>query len=100
MDANSYLVTLGNTGMIGLVDSRESNLKRSRDFEVFDKGNVKTVSVHPNKKHLVLCPNNRGACGIFDIRLFLLYSLEKSQIWTFENRANLSTYRLQKKCPN
>ena len=61
-------MTLGSTGLIGLVDTRESNLKRSKDFEVFEKGNAKTISVHPIKKHLVLCPNNRGACGIFDIR--------------------------------
>ena len=61
-------MTLGSTGLIGLVDTRESNLKRSKDLEVFEKGNAKTISVHPIKKHLVLCPNNRGACGIFDIR--------------------------------
>jgi hypothetical protein len=68
VDANTYLVTLGSTSLVGLVDTRESNLRRTRDFKLFERGSAKTVSVHPIKRHLILCPNNRGECPIFDIR--------------------------------
>jgi hypothetical protein len=65
------MVTLGSTGLVGLVDVRESNLKRSRDFRVLAKGSAKTISVHPVEKHLMLVPSNRTDCDIFDIRLNL-----------------------------
>jgi hypothetical protein len=62
------MVTFGSSGGVGLVDTRESNLVTSRQWKLFSKGSPKTVSVHPVDKHLMLVPNNKAECSIFDIR--------------------------------
>lgn len=68
IDAHTFLVSLGSTGLVGLVDTRESNLKRSHDFKVYERVATKMVSVHPLEKHLFMTPTNKGDCSIFDMR--------------------------------
>ena len=61
-------MTFGSSGDVGLVDVRESNVATSRRWKLFSKGSPKTVSAHPIDKHLMLVPNNKAECCIFDIR--------------------------------
>merc|ERR1719433_378278 len=68
LDASTFLVTMGTSGKVGLVDERISSSKAATIMQVFEKGSPKTVSVHPAKQHLFVCPNNKGECKLFDIR--------------------------------
>lgn len=69
IDAHSFLVTMGgNSGRVGLVDTRESNAKFAKTLAVFNKSAVKTVDVHPLRRDLFLCPSNKAECAIFDLR--------------------------------
>lgn len=68
VDAHTYLISLGRTGIVGLVDTRESNRKRSKDFQVYERVSARMASLHPTKRHLLMAPNTKGECCIFDIR--------------------------------
>ena len=68
LDAHTFLVTLGSSGNIGVVDIRESNMSMSRMLPVFPRISPKTVDIHPLKRDLFLAPNNKAECAIFDIR--------------------------------
>ena len=70
LDAHSYLVTMGSSGVIGLVDTREKDkMKCSKSFQAFAKG-AKTVDIHPLKRDLFMSHSNSngGTCAIFDMR--------------------------------
>jgi len=69
LDASTFLVTVGTTGKVGVVDARTADTsKPSQIMKVFEKSSAKTVSVHPTKQHLFVCPNNKAECKLFDIR--------------------------------
>ena len=69
IDPNCFLITLGKSGTIGLVDTRVSNNSETSNYKIFEKASPKTVSVHPVQTEYFLSPNNKGACGIFDRRM-------------------------------
>ena len=69
VDANSFLVGLGSAGDVGVLDTRESNLKFARTVRVFDyRTAVKTVDVHPLRKDIFLTCSSKGHCATFDLR--------------------------------
>jgi len=65
---NTFLITRGSCGMVGLVDSRVSNVKMAQDYQVFHRTSPKTVDLHPVQQNYFLCPNNKAGCSIFDMR--------------------------------
>ena len=70
LDAHCYLVTMGSSGVVGLVDTREQDKMRcSKSFQAFAKG-AKTVDIHPLKRDLFMSHSNSngGTCAIFDMR--------------------------------
>ena len=69
IDQHCFLITLGKSGTIGLVDTRVSNNSATSNYKIFEKASPKTVSVHPVQTEYFLSPNNKGACGIFDRRM-------------------------------
>jgi len=69
IDQHCFLITLGKSGTIGLVDTRVSNNSTTSNYKIFEKASPKTVSVHPVQTEYFLSPNNKGACGIFDRRM-------------------------------
>ena len=68
LDANTFLFSMGSWGSIGIVDLRESNKKTSREMQLFNRVSPKTVDIHPIKRDIFLCPNNKGHCATFDMR--------------------------------
>lgn len=68
VDKDCFLVTLGRTGLVGLIDKRISHLKPATNFKLYDKVSPKVVSLHPIKRNLFLAPSNKGDCGIYDMR--------------------------------
>merc|ERR1712109_211598 len=68
VDKDCFLVTLGRTGLVGLIDKRISHLKPATNFKLYEKVSPKVVSLHPIKRNLFLAPSNKGDCGIFDMR--------------------------------
>ena len=69
IDQHCFLITLGKSGVVGLVDTRVSNNSTTSSYKVFEKSSPKTVSVHPVQTEYFLSPNNKGTCGIFDRRM-------------------------------
>ena len=69
IDQHCFLITLGKSGIVGLVDTRVSNNSTTSSYKVFEKASPKTVSVHPVQTEYFLSPNNKGTCGIFDRRM-------------------------------
>jgi len=68
VDRDCFLITLGKTGIVGMVDRRVSHLKPVTNYKIYDKCSPKVVSVHPTQTNLFLAPSNKGDCGIFDTR--------------------------------
>ena len=69
LDASTFLVTMGTTGRVGVVDTRVPDTSRpSHVMQVFERSSPKTVSSHPVKRDLFVCPNNKAECKLFDIR--------------------------------
>jgi len=68
IDKDCFLVTLGRTGLVGLIDKRISHLKPATNFKLYDKVSPKVVSLHPIKRNLFLAPSNKGDCAIYDMR--------------------------------
>jgi len=68
LDASTFLVTMGTTGKVGLVDTRKSAHKPAQTMQVYQKSSPKTVSIHPLKRDLFVCPNNKAECNMYDIR--------------------------------
>jgi len=68
VDKDCFLVTLGRTGLVGLIDKRISHLKPATNFKLYDKVSPKVVSLHPIKRNLFLAPSNKGDCAIYDMR--------------------------------
>merc|ERR1711997_1150674 len=68
VDRDCFLVTLGKSGIVGLIDRRVSHLKPASNFKVYEKCSPKVVSVNPTKTNLFLTPSNKGNCGIYDMR--------------------------------
>ena len=68
-EAGVFLVALGSSGMVGLVDQRESNLKFSRTLPIYGRPTaLKTVDVHPLKRDVFVCSSSKGGCHAFDLR--------------------------------
>merc|ERR1711997_1313150 len=68
VDRDCFLVTLGKSGIVGLIDRRVSHLKPASNFKVYEKQSPKVVSVNPTRTNLFLAPSNKGDCGIYDMR--------------------------------
>lgn len=68
IDASTFVVALGNSGDVGIIDEREDNRKFSSRFSVAKSGSVKTVDIHPCQPEKLLTTTSRGDCQIFDIR--------------------------------
>ena len=69
MDASTFLITMGTTGRVGVMDTRVPDTsKPSKVMQVFERTSPKTVSAHPQKRDLFVCPNNKGECKLFDMR--------------------------------
>jgi len=68
LDANTFLVTKGKTGCLGLVDTRAGYQSCVKDYHVYDRVSPKCLSVHPVQKNIVCTSNNKGGTFIFDIR--------------------------------
>ena len=68
IDPNCFMITLGRTGQVGMVDKRVSFESCVAEYKVFDKASPKMVSVHPLQTNYFMCPSNKGFCGIFDQR--------------------------------
>ena len=70
VDPHCFLVTLGRTGNIGLVDKRVSSQKTVTDYKVFEnKTSPKMVDVSPVQTEYFVSPSSKGFCGIFDRRM-------------------------------
>ena len=68
MTSDSFLLTLGKSGKVGVIDSRSTPEKPSQIFNVFDRGaSPKTISYAPTNQSFVVI-NNKAQCRIFDIR--------------------------------
>ena len=63
-----FLVSMGKTGLVGLIDTRVSNTSAASSFKVYEKASPKVVSVHPVETDLFIAPSTKGHCGIFDMR--------------------------------
>jgi len=68
IDANTFLVTKGKTGCLGMVDIRAGYESCVEDYHVYDRVSPKCLSVHPVQKNIVCTSNNKGGTFIFDIR--------------------------------
>lgn len=68
LDASTFLFSMGSTGKVGVVDRRVSNLKTTKEFKLFAKSSPKTVDIHPVKREMFLCPNNKAECFTYDMR--------------------------------
>lgn len=68
VDKDCFLVSLGRSGLVGLIDPRVSNTSTSANFKVYEKASPKMVSLHPTQRHLFVAPSSKGDCGIFDMR--------------------------------
>jgi len=69
LDASTFLITMGTTGRVGVMDTRVPDTsKPSKVMQVFERTSPKTVSAHPQKRDLFVCPNNKGECKLFDMR--------------------------------
>ena len=80
LDAYTFLVSMGTSGQVGLVDQRVSNVKPSKIMQVFERSSPKTVSVHPTNKNWFVCPNNKAECKLFDIRNATAKTVMKSVV--------------------
>ena len=69
LDQNVFLFSMGKTGKVGVADKRVSNLTPAREIRLFSQSSVKTVDIHPLKRDIFLCPNNRGQCCTYDLRI-------------------------------
>jgi len=68
IDANTFLVAKGRTGLIGLVDIRSGYESTVQEFHVFERVSAKSLEVHPVQANLFLTANNKAGVYIFDIR--------------------------------
>jgi len=50
------------------VDTRVGAASRVRDYQVYQQVSARTPTVHPLRRHLVLCQNTKGRCDAFDLR--------------------------------
>ena len=69
VDQNCYLVTLGRTGEVGLVDTRVSFKSTVESYKIYEKASPKMVSVHPLQNQYFVSPSSKGDCGIYDTRM-------------------------------
>ena len=77
LDRSTFLVTLGNSGRLGIVDTRESNRKYSRFHDLYQKAAMKTVDIHPLKTDQFVIATNKGICDVFDLRSGAKSGLQK-----------------------
>jgi WD40 repeat protein len=69
VDANTFLVCLGNVGRVALVDARQGWQQPASLMTVLPpRQTAKTVDTHPTKSELFVCGSSKGSCAIFDIR--------------------------------
>ncbi len=66
--ANEFLISMGRTGCIGLVDQRVGHESTVQEYQVFDGKSAQNISVHPLQNNLVLAANNVGRGVVFDRR--------------------------------
>lgn len=68
IDAHTFLVTKGKTGMVGVVDTRKGAGATVQDLAVLERISPKCVDLHPLQRDIFLVANNRSGCFLFDIR--------------------------------
>ncbi len=69
LDEGVFVVALGSSGRVGIVDCRESNASFARLLQAYQRpASVKTVDVHPVRRDILLCSNSKGGCHTFDLR--------------------------------
>ena len=68
INANEFLISMGRTGCISLVDQRVSHQFAVQEYQVFDAVSAQNISVHPLLNNLVLAANNDGGAFVFDRR--------------------------------
>ena len=63
-----FLISMGRTGCISLVDQRVGHEYAVQEYQVFDAVSAQNISVHPVQDNLVLAANNVGGAFVFDRR--------------------------------